>query len=123
MTTETNMWVVPDAMIPALSTAGHTSHESICVLNASPLDARVIVEAYFADRNPAISSPIAVPAGRSAHLRTDSPDAVGGLEIPRGVPYGLVVRSEDQVHVQYSRLDTTQPAYALMTVLPVGGAR
>lgn len=110
-------WVIADAMIPERSSGGHRSHESLCLLNLGDDEASVVVEAFFADREPVASAPIVIGAARSAHVRTDEPEALGGLRIPHGVPYGLVVRSEAELHLQYSRLDTTQPAYALMTAI------
>jgi len=110
-------WYVPDAYIPPVSTPPEISHESICVLNDSASSAQFTVSAYFADRDPQRSLPITIEGSRAVHLRTDVPAAVGGLQLERGVPYGLVIESPVELHVQYSRLDTTQPAYTLMTAL------
>lgn len=110
-------WYLPDCYLPEQSTV-HESHESLCVLNAGDADAVLVVTAYWADRPADVSGPVLVPAGSCHHLRTADPDQLGGLRIPPGVPYGLVVESDTEVHLQYSRLDTTQPAYALMTAIP-----
>jgi hypothetical protein len=110
-------WYVPDAYIPPASTAPEVSHESICVLNDSEEPAVFTVIAYFADRGPQRSSELSIEGNRAVHLRTDHPSAVGGLQLERGVPYGLVIESAAPLHVQYSRLDTTQAAYTLMTAL------
>ncbi|CAL8969199.1 hypothetical protein PROP_00482 [Propionicimonas sp. T2.31MG-18] len=110
-------WFVPDAYIPPRSTDPEVSHESICVLNAGPEPAVFTVTAYFADREPAQSGPITIAGRRAVHLRTDVPDALGGLQLERGVPYGLEIASTSALQLQYSRLDTAQPAYSLMTAL------
>ena len=115
-------WYVPDAYIPPRSTGDEVSHESICVLNPEPEAAVFTVTAYFADREPQQSEPVTIPGRRALHLRTDMPDAVGGLRLERGVPYGLEITSGAELQIQYSRLDTTQPAYSLMTALLVGEA-
>lgn len=112
---QTRSWYVPDAYIPPKSTGGEVSHESICVLNPSAAAATLLVTAYFADREPAVSTPITVPGHRSLHLRTDQPEAIGGLHLERGVPYGIQIESRSVLQLQYSRLDTTQAAYTLMT--------
>jgi hypothetical protein len=111
-------WHIPDCYIPVDSTGGVESHESVCVLNDGDQDALLVFEAFFADREPLRSEPVRIPADRCLHLRTSEPEAVGGLALERGVPYGLRITSDRPVHLQYSRLDTTQPAYALMTVMP-----
>ncbi len=112
-------WFVPDAYIPPASTAPEVSHESICVLNRSVASATFVITAYFADREPERSLPITIPGRRALHLRTDVPDGIGGLRIERGVPYALEIESNAGLQLQYSRLDTTQPAYSLMTALLV----
>lgn len=111
-------WYIPDAFIPLVSTAPEVSHESICVLNPTDTDAELTITVYFADRDPESSAPITLPARRDAHLRTSIPEQVGGLRIEPGVPYGIEVASSADLQVQYSRLDTTQAAYSLMTAMP-----
>lgn len=110
-------WFVPDAFIPPDSTAPELSHESVCVLNRRAEAATFMVTAYFADRDPEQSLPITIPGRRALHLRTDVPEVIGGLRIERGVPYALEIESDADLQIQYSRLDTTQPAYSLMTAL------
>lgn len=110
-------WSVPDADIPPSSTAPELSHESICVLNRCAQAATFMITAYFADLDPEQSLPITIPGRRALHLRTDVPEAIGGLRIERGVPYALEIESDADLQIQYSRLDTTQPAYSLMTAL------
>lgn len=110
-------WFVPDAYIPPSSTGSEVSHESICVLNRGAVASTFTVTAYFADREPEQSRPITIAARRDLHIRTDMPDRIGGLTIERGVPYGLEIESAADLQVQYSRLDTTQAAYALMTAM------
>ena len=110
-------WFVPDAYIPPSSTGSEVSHESICVLNRVAVASTFTITAYFADREPEQSRPITIAARRDLHIRTDMPDRIGGLTIERGVPYGLEIESEADLQVQYSRLDTSQAAYALMTAM------
>ena len=117
VTTTTLRWFVADAYIPPSSTGSAVSHESICVLNRAAVASTFTITAYFADREPEQSRPITIAARRDLHLRTDMPDRIGGLTIERGVPYGLEIESEADLQVQYSRLDTSQAAYALMTAM------
>ena len=110
-------WFVPDAYIPPSSTAPELSHESICVLNRRAEAATFVITAYFADRDPEQSLPITIHGRRAVHLRTDVAEGIGGLRIERGLPYALEIESDADLQIQYSRLDTTQPAYSLMTAL------
>ena len=111
-------WYLPDCYLPDVSTL-HTSHESLCVLNDADTEAVLVIEAYFADRDALVSDPIRIGPKSCHHLRSADPAQFGGLRIPVAVPYGIVVRSADEIHLQYSRLDTTAAAYALMTAIPV----
>ena len=108
-------WYIADAYIPPLSTPPAVSHESICVLNESDANAELTLTVYYADREPEESDVIVVPARRDMHMRTSIPDQVGGLQLRSDVPYGIVIASDAMLHIQYSRCDSTQPAYTLMT--------
>ncbi|MGH2701013.1 MAG: sensory rhodopsin transducer [Actinomycetota bacterium] len=110
------VWLVPDGYIPATSSGVHESHEAICVLNTRDETAELRVEFFFEEREP-LTARASVPGRRTRHIRTDHPDELGGVELPRGVPYAIRIRSNVPITVQHSRLDTTQPAMALMTTL------
>lgn len=109
-------WYIPDGYIPPDSTGKLESHESICVLNTGDEEANLRITIYFEDRPPLENIAAVIPGRRTKHLRTSSLRS-GGDAIPPGVPYAIEVKSDIPVIVQYSRLDTTQPANALMTTL------
>ena len=54
---------------------------------------------------------------RTCHIRLDRLRSEDGREIPRGIPYALLVESNTPIVVQYSRLDTSQAELALMTTM------
>jgi hypothetical protein len=110
------VWFVPDGYIPAASTGSFESHEAICVLNTGDENADLTIDFFFEDREP-ISGTAPVPARRTRHIRTDHPEELGGVEVPRDTPYAVRIRSSAEVIVQHSRLDTTQPAMTLMTTM------
>ncbi|MFB8376838.1 sensory rhodopsin transducer [Paenibacillus taichungensis] len=114
-------WVIPDGYIPPVSSGSLESHESICVLNTGTVDALLRITIYFEDRDPLEDIVAEVPARRTKHIRTASLRS-GEQLIPPGVPYAITVSSNVPVIVQYSRLDTTQPELALMSVMafPLG---
>ena len=111
-----NRWVIPDGYIPPFSSGELESHESICVLNTNDTDAQLLINVYFEDRNPIEGITVLVPAKRTQHIRTSGLRS-GTDSIPKGVPYAAEVISDILVFVQYSRLDSTQPANALMSVM------
>jgi hypothetical protein len=109
-------WFVPDAYLPA---EGADSHESACLLNAGGDDARVRLTFYFEDREPLGPVALVLRARRTWHVRLDDPAQLGGLELPRGVPYAYAVESDVPIVVQHSRLDTSA-GYTLFTSIAYG---
>ncbi|SDK01009.1 sensory rhodopsin transducer [Sediminibacillus albus] len=115
-------WFIPDGYIPPESSGQLTSHESICILNCNDSNANLKLTAYFEDREPIENINVKVDAKRTNHIRTSSLES-SGKNIPAGVPYALEVTSDLPVIVQYSRLDSTQEALALLSTMayPVHG--
>jgi hypothetical protein len=93
------------------------SHEAICILNVGREAAHCMLTIYFEDREPARDIQITVAGERTWHVRLDRPEHLGGVEIPRGVPYALSLQSDHNVIVQHSRLDTRQPNLAYFTAI------
>ncbi|HEV8687924.1 MAG TPA: sensory rhodopsin transducer [Gaiellaceae bacterium] len=113
------VWYVPDAYLPIESSAAAPSHESSCLLNAGGQDARVRFTFYFEDREPLGPVELVLNARRTQHVRLDDPAQLGGLELPRGVPYAYTVESDVPIVVQHSRLDTSA-GYTLFTSIAYG---
>jgi hypothetical protein len=112
-------WFVPDAYLPSRSTGGFESHEAACLLNAGDTPARVKLLFFFEDRDPLGPVDVHLGGRRTLHLRLDDPAALGGLELPRDVPYAYSVESDVPVVVQHSRLDTSG-GYTLFTSIAYG---
>ena len=72
---------------------------------------------YFADREPIENVVISMPAKRCYHIRMDIPEQVGGYQIPLDTPYGVRLRSDVPVVVQYSRMYATTHNISLMTTM------
>jgi len=113
-------WFVPDGYLPGDSSHGVESHEAACVLNAGSRDAQLAVTFYFEDGDPVGPVHVKVAAGRTRHIRLDDPAAIGGIELPRNVPFAYAVRSDEPVVLQHSRLDTSSGAYTLSTTIAYG---
>lgn len=116
------VWFIPDGYYPALSTGQFLSHESVCVLNPGLVDAEIQLTLYFEDRAKMDGFRAMCPAERAHHIRMDRLRDAEGRGVPQGVPYAMMVRSSQDVIVQYSRMDTTQAEMALMTTMgfPLG---
>ena len=111
-------WVIAEGYIPPTSTGPEptmTSHETACMLNTGDTDAHVEITVFFADREPVGPYRVVVPARRTLHQRfneLDDPEPV-----PTGTDYASVIVSDIPIVVQHSRLDSRQPANALLSTV------
>lgn len=115
------VWLIPDGYYPEHSSGELVSHEAVCVLNPGLVDAELEIVLYFEDRPKVDGFRAQCPAERTRHIRMDRLQNRHGAGVPRGVPYAMVVKSNTPIVVQYSRMDTTQPAMALMTAMAFPG--
>ena len=60
-------------------------------------------------------------AGRTHHIRMDKLKNTNGASVPHDTPYAILVESNVEIVVQYSRLDTSQKEMALMTTIAYSG--
>lgn len=110
-------WAIPEGYIPGRSSGPEDmeSHETVCLLNTGDQDAQVDLTVYFSDREPAGPYRLRVPARRTLHQwlnELDEPEP-----IPTDTDYAMVLRSDVPVVVQHSRLDSREPANALLSTL------
>ena len=113
-------WFVPDGYLPAESSHGVASHEAACLLNTGARDAAVRFTFYFEDGDPIGPVEITLGGRRTRHVRLDDAASIGGVELPRGVPYAYTVESDLPIVLQHSRLDTSSGAYTLFTTIAYG---
>ena len=116
-------WAIAEGYIPSESTGPEpqmTSHETFCVLNATDREAHLEVTVYFSDREPVGPYRLTVAPCRTRHVRfneLDDPEPV-----PRDTDYASVILSDVPVVVQHTRLDSRQPANALLSTIAYGEA-
>jgi hypothetical protein len=91
------------------------SHETACLVNTGDVDARVEITLLFADRDPLGPYRVVVPAQRTVHQRFN--DLSDPAPVPRGTDYASVIESDVPIVVQHSRLDSRQPANAVLTTV------
>lgn len=112
-------WSIAEGYIPPDSTHGDDprfeSHETACLLNANGRQANVTLTVYFEHRQPAGPYRVTVPALRTLHLRFN--DLENPEKIPRDTPYASVIESDVPIVVQHTRLDSRQPALALLSTM------
>ncbi len=111
-------WVIAEGYIPGESHGPQpqmTSHETVCLLNASDQEARVEITVYYRDREPVGPYRVSVPARRTLHVRFN--DLRDPEPIPRETDFSSVIRSDVPIVAQHTRLDSRQDANALLSTM------
>ncbi|MGZ5615446.1 MAG: sensory rhodopsin transducer [Methylobacter sp.] len=111
-------WVIADGYIPPSSSGASremVSHDAICILNCNTQDAHVEVTLYFSDREPVGPYRFTVNALRTQHVRFN--EFTDPEPVPHNTDYASVIESDVAIVVQHTRLDSRQPALALMTTV------
>lgn len=111
------VWLIPDTYLNSVSKNGNLSHEAICVLNTSDVDAEIRLTLFFEDREAWHGFSSVCPAMHTRHIRMDKLRGERGEPIPRDTPYAVLVESNTPIVCQYSRLDTSAAEMALMTTM------
>jgi hypothetical protein len=122
MTIGHKRWVIPDGYIPPASTGDSReliSHDAVCILNGGLQEAQVEITLFFADREPAGPYRFTVEAARTRHLRFN--EFADPEPVPRNTDYASVIESDVPIIVQHTRLDSRQPALALMSTIAYPG--
>jgi hypothetical protein len=115
------IWVIPEGYIPGRSVSEDrtlVSHETACILNATHRDADVTITLFFADRDPVGPYRIKVAARRTRHVRFN--DLNDPAPVPRDTDYSSLIESSVPVVVQHTRLDSRDPAIALLSTVAFG---
>jgi hypothetical protein len=111
-------WAIAEGYIPGWSNGPEpqmTSHETVCLLNASDSDAHVELTVFYADREPSGPYQIALPAQRTRHVRFN--DLTDPEPIAKDTDFATVIESDVPIVVQHTRLDSRQAENALLTTI------
>lgn len=114
-------WAIPEGYIPKYSHSESReliSHEAVCILNASDVEAKIELTIYYSDKDPVGPYEILVPPKRTKHVRFN--DLNFPEPIPKGVDYASILVSNVEIIVQHTRLDSRQAENALMTTIAFG---
>ncbi len=109
--------VIPDCYLPDSAIGSYVSHEAVCVLNENKKDVTVNFTLYFEDRDKISGISVIVPAERTKHIRMDFLKTPDGQNLPKATPYAAVIECDDNIDIQYTRVDTTQAELAIATTI------
>ena len=79
-------------------------HEALMITNKNAVDAHILVNLYFEDKDPVKGLHLTVPAERVICIRTDLPVCEEAYQIPFG-QYSLELDSDIEVCASFGRLD------------------
>jgi hypothetical protein len=102
------LWLLSAGHIPLHSTGEEpefTSHDKLSVLNTSDEDAELIVTIYYESDEPVHDYTITVKAKRVRKIKLN--DLIDPLPIPLDKHYGILIRANVNVVIQFSRMDTS----------------
>jgi len=112
-------WYIVDGYRPEPNNTGgngYVGHESIMILNVNEVDAHVLIDIYFEDKDPVEHIPLTVLAKRVKAFRSSDTDLLG-VELQVDEQYSMRIRSDVGIVVQYGRLDVAQPNMAFLATL------
>lgn len=112
------VWAIPEGYIPSGSVSdAHdlVSHEAACFLNTGDRDAEIKITLFFENRDPVGPYLVTVPARRTLHMRFN--DLTDPAPVPRDTSYASLIEASAPIVVQHTRLDSRQPAMALLTTI------
>ena len=111
------IWWIPDGDLPEpIEGDRFISHESLMVLNPNDQPAELVLTFYWTDRAPDLLSGIVVDPERVRCIRIDQLD---GIDVPYRTQYALKIESDTGIFVQYGRLDTAQPNFAIEGIMGI----
>jgi len=118
------VWAIPEGYIPSGSVSQDhdlVSHEAACFLNAGDRDAEIEITLFFRDRDPIGPYRLTVPSRRTVHMRFN--DLTDPAPVPRDTSYASLIEASAPVVVQHTRLDSRQPAMALLSTVAYPAAQ
>jgi hypothetical protein len=113
------VWVIAEGYIPSgqhgEDEPALVPHETACMLNPGDRAAQVEITIFYKDREPAGPYCVTVPARRTLHLRFN--DLKDPEPVPRDTDYSSIIRSDQPIVVQHTRLDSRRSEIALLSTM------
>lgn len=110
-------WFIPDGFYHSRSNGVFPSHEAICILNTNEKSVIVNLTLFFEDRDKMTGFSCEVGAERTLHIRMDKIKNDMGEPVPCDTPYSIMVECDNDISVQYTRVDTSQSEMAVATTI------
>jgi hypothetical protein len=112
------VWAIPGGYIPLKSNGvepDFTSHDKVCILNATHDEATLEITFFYTDRDPIGPYSITVGARRVKHVRVN--DLIDPEAVPLNTDYACLIEANVPVVVQFTHQDTRQAENAIFSSL------
>ena len=113
-------WYIVDGYRPPVhagEVTDYEGHEAIMILNCSKNDAQCTIDVFYMDRDPDLGIKYTAPAQRISAFRTNDEAVFGNVKLEVCQQYSLRITSNEDIIVQYGRLDINQPNMAYLATL------
>ncbi len=111
------LWIIPDCELPEEGEGVLKGHESVIVVNDNDTPANIAVTLYFSDRDAYENITWTVEPMRVRCFRMNNTDDMCGYVVPFDTQYAMKLVSDNNIVVQYGRLDNRQVNLAYYTTL------
>lgn len=110
-------WIIPDCELPNPGEGVLKGHESVIVVNDSKGVADINVTLYFSDKECFEGIKWRVGAKKVRCFRMNDTKDMCGFVVPKDTQYAMKLESNENIVVQYGRLDNRQTNLAYYTTM------
>lgn len=110
-------WIIPDCELPEPGEGILKGHESVIVVNDSEGVADINVTLYFSDKECFEGIIWKVGAKKVRCFRMNDTKDMCGFVVPKDTQYAMKLESNENIVVQYGRLDNRQTNLAYYTTM------
>ena len=111
------LWIIPDCELPEEGEGVLKGHESVIIVNDNDTPANIKVTLYFDNRDAYENITWTVEPMRVRCFRMNNTSDMCGFVVPFETQYAMKLVSDNNIVVQYGRLDNRQVNLAYYTTL------
>ena len=111
------IWIIPDCELPQEGDGILKGHESVIIVNDCEFCANIKVTLYFTNKDCYDNINWKVDSKRVRCFRMNNIDDMCGYAVPYETQYAMKIESDQNIVVQYGRLDNRQTNLAYYTTL------
>lgn len=111
------LWIIPDCELPEPGEGILKGHESVIIVNDNDKDVNIDVTVFYADKDAYKGIKWTVGAQRVRCFRMNNLEDMCGYKVPFDTQYAMKLVADQNIVVQYGRLDNRQTNLAYYTTM------